>query len=83
MDQKIKIKICVGTYCHVMGGYKLRELRQQLPEALQDKVKVEASVCLGCSTLKEKPQPPYAEINEKLMPDASLEKIIEELQKIA
>ena len=28
-ENPIKIKICVGTYCYVMGGHELRELKNQ------------------------------------------------------
>jgi NADH:ubiquinone oxidoreductase subunit E len=80
MEEKINIKVCVGTYCYVMGGHQLREIKTLLPEYLQDKVKVEASVCLGCDELNSKPNPPYVKINEELMASASLEKIILKLE---
>jgi len=81
-ENPIKIKICVGTYCYVMGGHELRELKTKLPAHLAPKVTVEASVCLGCNELGEDPKPPYAEINGTLMSEASVQKIIDVLEKL-
>lgn len=74
--KKSSVKVCVGTYCYVMGGSKLNNLKSQLPDDLKEEVYVEASVCLGCDKLGAEPKPPYAEVNGKLMPQATLEKII-------
>lgn len=81
MDKKIIVKICVGTYCYVMGGYKLKDLKSKLPSHLVDKVKVEASVCLGCDK-SAKPIPPYAEIDGELMEEASIEKITKKIESL-
>jgi NADH:ubiquinone oxidoreductase subunit E len=82
MENKVKLKICVGTYCYVMGGHDLKEIKNQLPSDLRDKVYVEASVCLGCDKLTSDPQPPYAEIDGQLIPQASVEKIISKLREM-
>jgi NADH:ubiquinone oxidoreductase subunit E len=74
--KKLDVKICVGTYCYVMGGSKLNNLKSQLPDDLKDEVYVEASVCLGCDRITTDPKPPYAEVNGKLIEKANLEKII-------
>ena len=79
MEKKLKLKICVGTQCYVMGNHELKDIKDHLPEDLKDKVYVEAAVCLGCDLLKSKPMPPYVEIDGKLIPQASQEKIIEYL----
>ena len=76
VDKKLNVKICVGTYCYVMGGSKLNNLKSQLPDDLKEKVYVEASVCLGCDKMTSDPKPPYAEVNGKLIEKANLDKII-------
>ena len=81
-DKKFNVKICVGTYCYVMGGSKLTNLKSQLPDDLKDEVYVEASVCLGCDKITSDPKPPYAEINGKLIEKADLEKIILALRAV-
>lgn len=82
MEKKIKVKICVGTRCYVMGNHELKDIKEQLPDDLKDKVYVEGSVCLGCDISKQKPQPPYVEIDGELLPKASLERVVEKLRKV-
>ena len=81
-ENLINVKICVGTYCYVMGGHELRELKTKLPAHLSDRVKVEASVCLGCNELEEEPKPPYAQVNGELMAEATVQKIVDKLEKL-
>lgn len=76
MEKKVKLKICVGTQCYVMGNHELKDIKDHLPDDLKDKVYVEAAVCLGCDSLKSKPLPPYVEIDGKLISQASQEKIV-------
>ncbi|HPT20342.1 MAG TPA: hypothetical protein PLR88_00235 [Bacteroidales bacterium] len=82
MEKKIKIRICVGTYCYVYGGNELKEIKDKLPSELKDKVYVEASVCLGCDAKGIIPKPPYAEIDGHLISEANAEKIISYLKEI-
>jgi len=65
-----------------MGNHELKDLKDKLPENLRDRVYVEAAVCLGCDTLKSKPQPPYVEIDGKLIPQATYEKIVDYLYSL-
>lgn len=44
---KIKIEICCGTACYLLGAQRLMELQDNLPEVLKDKVEIEAKACLG------------------------------------
>ena len=81
MEKKIKVRICVGTYCFVMGNHDLKDLKDKLPKDLKNKVYVEGVVCLGCDKLKENPQPPYVEVNGKLINNACFEKIVDEIRK--
>lgn len=82
MEKKIKIRICVGTQCYVMGNHELNELKSSLPDELRDKVYVEGAVCLGCDTRKDKPQPPYVEIDGKLLDKADYERIEKTIRTI-
>jgi NADH:ubiquinone oxidoreductase subunit E len=82
MEKKIKVRICVGTHCYVMGNHELKDLKDQLPADLKDKVYVEGAVCLGCDNMKEKPRPPYVEIDGQLIPKANLEKVVAQLKEI-
>lgn len=81
MKEKIKIRICVGTYSYIMGGAELMNIIEEIPEQWKELVKVDAAVSLsGCD---EKTMiPPFVEVNGILMCDASQEKIIYEIEKI-
>jgi NADH:ubiquinone oxidoreductase subunit E len=81
MNSKVKLKICVGTACYVTGGHKLADIKNTLPPHLKDKVSVEWSVCLGCDKTEEVQQPPYAEVNGKLIAKATFESILSEITK--
>lgn len=83
MEKKIKVKICVGTQCYVMGNHELKDLKNQLPADLKEKVYVEGSVCLGCDNLTERKQPPYVEINGELIGKADFESIVSRLRELA
>lgn len=82
MDKKIKVRVCVGTHCYVMGNHELKDIKDQLPADLKESVFVEGSVCLGCEKMDRKPQHPYVEVDGKLIENASLEKVISYLREL-
>jgi NADH:ubiquinone oxidoreductase subunit E len=81
MSNQINIKICVGTYSYIMGGAQLMSLEDELPEQWKDKVRIEAVISLPNCNEKQK-KPPYVQINDELMEEASIEKIIEKLKSL-
>jgi NADH:ubiquinone oxidoreductase subunit E len=81
MEKKIKVRICVGTHCYVMGNHELKDLKDQLPADLKERVYVEGAVCLGCDSMNEKPQPPYVEVDGQLIPRANFDKVLERLNE--
>lgn len=79
---KIIVKVCVGTYCFVSGGHELKNLKHELPQHLEDKVKVEASVCVGCDRITSSPKPPYVSINNELIEKATIAKVVARLEEM-
>ncbi len=78
---KIKVDICLGTTCHLMGASSLQTLQDDLPLSLRDKVDVTGKRCLGlCSSNHTKA--PYVLVNNEVLDEASLPKIIETIEKI-
>ena len=45
-EGKIRIRICLGTTCFVMGASKLQELERLMPPEWKDKVDISAQTCL-------------------------------------
>lgn len=43
---KVKVEICCGTACYLLGAARLMELEQTLPDDLKDCVEFEARTCL-------------------------------------
>jgi len=81
--EKIKIKICVGTHCYVLGAAELIELEDHLSDELKDKVEISASNCLSnCDNIETTKRPPFVEIDGKILEKASIPKIIKELNNI-
>lgn len=81
MEEKIEIKICVGTLCYIMGNAELQLLKEKLPQQLRDRVKISTSTCLNhCYDLKDK-KPPFVEINGEVIAQASTSKVINILKE--
>ena len=79
---KISVKVCVGTTCFVMGGANLQELNEIIPKKYGDKVEIAASNCLGlCSINWEYSKAPYVKVNEEVVSEATVEKVLAEIDK--
>ena len=79
---KVKVKVCLGTTCFVMGSANLQELSELIPQKYGDLVSVEGSPCLGlCSIDWEFSKAPYVKVNEEIVKEATIEKIIEAIDK--
>ena len=73
-----KIRICMGTSCYVAGSSNLIEkLELVVKEKYSDKVEVVSSGCLGlCVKNWESPKPPYVKIDDKIIEEATVDKIL-------
>lgn len=79
---KVEVKVCLGTTCFVMGGSNLQELNEIIPKKYGDKVEVLAANCLGmCSINWEYSKAPYVKVNEEVVADATVEKVLEEIDR--
>jgi NADH:ubiquinone oxidoreductase subunit E len=80
--KKIEVKVCLGTTCFVMGGSNLQELNDIIPEKYGDKVEVSAANCLGlCSINWEYSKAPYVKVDEEVVTEATVEKVLEVIDK--
>lgn len=80
---KVDVKICVGTTCFVMGASNLQGLVELLPEKFgSDKVEVSGITCLGlCNKSGEFSKAPYVKVNDVVVAEATVEKVVEEVEK--
>ena len=80
--EKISVKVCLGTTCFVMGGANLQELVDIIPRKYGDKVEVAGSNCLGlCSIQWEYSKAPYVKVDEEVVHEATVEKVLEVIDK--
>ena len=65
-----------------MGGSNLQELNDIIPKRYGDKVEISGSPCLGlCSINWEYSKAPYVKIDEDVVSEATVEKVLEALDK--
>ena len=80
--EKISVKVCLGTTCFVMGGSNLQELNDIIPQRYGDKVEVAGSPCLGlCSINWEYSKAPYVKVNNEVIAEATVEKVLQEIER--
>lgn len=81
--KKIKVSICTGTACYVMGASELLLLGEMLPEDLKDKVEIEGVTCLdkckGAGSGKSKP--PYVLVDGELIESATVQSVIAKIEE--
>lgn len=82
-NKKIKVIICSGTACYVMGVSDIFMIEENLPENLQGKVEVDGSTCLEYCKAREHGKPPFVTVNGELISDANMANVIEKIQEYA
>ena len=78
--RKIKISICTGTACFVMGASDLILLEEKMPDDLKDKIEIEGMTCIG--ECKKGGKAPFVKINGALMSEANVPDVIEKIREI-
>ena len=80
--EKISVKVCLGTTCFVMGSANLQELIDNSEIARGDKVDVSGVPCLGlCSADWEFSKAPYVKVDDEIISEATVEKVIDAIDK--
>jgi NADH:ubiquinone oxidoreductase subunit E len=81
--KKIVVKVCLGTSCYVMGSSYLQELVDLIPLKFGDRVNVVGHNCLGeCVSKGVDSNPPYVQIDGETVSGATIEKVMEHIEKI-
>jgi NADH:ubiquinone oxidoreductase 24 kD subunit len=80
--QKIKVTVCAGTTCHVMGGGHLYDLEEALPLEWRYRVDIQGVRCLGyCNEQDRHGKPPFVLINGQTIANASLKTVLERIKQ--
>ncbi|WP_294506886.1 (2Fe-2S) ferredoxin domain-containing protein [uncultured Victivallis sp.] len=81
MANKIKVEICLGTTCYVLGSFRLSALEEQLPPELKERVEVVGCACLDVCHDRNYGNAPFVRINEdRIVDNATIEKVIDILR---
>ena len=71
---KIKLRLCAGTMCYVMGGAQLMEIEELLSEEEKQGIEITFSPCLQRCNGKD--TPPFAELNGEIITGVSKERLL-------
>jgi NADH:ubiquinone oxidoreductase subunit E len=81
--EKIKIAVCTGTSCFVMGGSELLLLEDHLGDDLKAAVEIERSPCFDLCGNGGRGKAPFAVINGEIMPQATVRKVLDRIASLA
>ncbi len=78
---KIKVSICTGTTCFVMGASEILLLEEELPMELRDKVEIEGVTCLELCKNGSKTKAPYVLVDGEIVAEATLQVVIDKIKE--
>ena len=79
----IKVEVCCGTACYLLGAAKLMNLEEMLPEECRGRVEVEAKTCLELCERDNLGGAPYVRFNgSEIMSQATPEKVLARIREL-
>lgn len=79
----IKVEVCCGTACYLLGAAKLMNLEEMLPEECRGRVEVEAKTCLELCERDNLGGAPYVRFNgSEIMSQATPEKVVARIREM-
>ena len=82
--EKVKIKICCGTSCFVMGAAQIQVLEFARRPDIADKIEIEEARCMNhCkNTTAKYNRGPFVLVNDELIEEANFEKVVNKVREI-
>ena len=80
--EKIKVVICTGTACFVMGGSDLLTIGEHLPDEIAERIEIEGSGCLDYCQDTDKGKSPFVLVNDRLISEATVPKVVDYICKL-
>lgn len=79
---KVKVKICEGTTCFVMGGETVQTKLALLTKKYADKIEITFTKCMKiCNKNNQFSKAPYVMIEDEIISAADMEKVIEAIER--
>ncbi|MBI9031791.1 NAD(P)H-dependent oxidoreductase subunit E [bacterium] len=82
MENQIRITVCCGTTCHLMGSSEILIYKKEIEERYNHQVVIYGSPCLGNCKEYAALNAPYVMIGEELICQANVSKVITYLNKV-
>lgn len=80
--EKIKVNVCLGTSCFVIGRTILPEIKAAVEAKYGENVEIIGSPCLGlCSIKCENAKAPYVKVDDIIVEEATTEKVLAAIDK--
>lgn len=81
--EKVKVEICCGTACYLLGAVQLMKLEESLPSDLREHVEFEAKGCLGLCNDDKLGGAPYVRFNgAEPMAGATPDKVVARIREL-
>ncbi|MBE6443409.1 MAG: DUF1450 domain-containing protein [Alphaproteobacteria bacterium] len=81
--EKIKVKLCAGTACFVMGAPQVQALEFSAPEDIADKIEITEVRCMNyCNQGRNYNKGPFVEVNGELIEEATFEKVVAKIREL-
>ncbi len=80
-EEKIRLEICCGTTCYMLGAAELLEFENALPEHWKPRVEVSVRPCLDACTRQDLGQAPFVRLDGELIGNATPEKVFQLLEQ--
>lgn len=80
---KVRVEICCGTACYLLGAEKLIKIEDMLPEECRDRVEIEVRTCLELCERENLGGAPYVRFNgEEIMSKATQESVMDRILEL-
>ncbi len=79
----IKVEICCGTACYLLGAAKMMNIEDQISEECRGRVDIEAKTCLELCERDNLGGAPYVRFNgSEIMSQATPEKVLARIREL-
>ena len=80
---KIKVRICVGTSCFVMGSAQIQSLEFNAPADIADQIEIVEERCMNlCKDItRKRNRGPFVYVNDQLIEEATYEKVVSKIRE--
>jgi NADH:ubiquinone oxidoreductase subunit E len=80
---QVKVEICCGTACYLLGAAKLMNLEEMLPENCRGRVEIDARTCLDLCERENLGGAPYVRFKgQEIMAQATVERVLKRIGEL-